>query len=479
MMSDNKVTYQEVDFLLPAQRFNIQFSYVSQKGLPFIREFVLRLVHVAPMSKAHISTYFGLSRRETEEAISDLVQRGELTLSPDGRLTLTDKSNGYFVEIGETPQLSTVQDSGATLSFDLATFSCFSNQNVQDKWKTGISLKVDDSNASQSEKLVEKHFQQQFNQILDKGYLSHLLAQDGKEQPSIYTVNSVNKLRQFPMRVTTEFQMDNEGKAVEREDYEELNSSEYVHELMAIELSRLSSLNNTMSIFKSMVSLGDEDTLKLFDSKTNLVNPKYIEDMQAMEEHSVIGRTTFLGPIYSKANWEKLQKVLAPVLNNRIKSKADVGNSCFSWIAPSDPYWAKSEQFTSSLSSFIDRSSTKKGKQLYKPVLYVPVADELDSRVANQWKHELGQFHTDTRGLAEGFLDGNVEILHLEDEVAVVIYHFSQPETLPVTMPLGFISTDKATVAKIGELISDYIKGSSSFDRPNDCGSISSIAENR
>jgi hypothetical protein len=280
------------------------------------------------------------------------------------------------------------------------------------------------------------------------------------------------------MRVTTEFQMDNEGKAVEREDYEELNSSEYVHELMAIELSRLSSLNNTMSIFKSMVSLGDEDTLKLFDSKTNLVNPKYIEDMQAMEEHSVIGRTTFLGPIYSKANWGKLQKVLAPVLNKRIKSKADIGNSCFTWIAPSDPYWAKSDRFTSSLSEFIHRSSTKE-KQLYKPVLYVPVTDELDSRVAKQWKNELGQFHKDTKGLAEGFLDGNVEILHLEDEVAVVIYHFSQPETLPVTMPLGFISTDKAIVAKIGELMIGYINGSSSFDKPNDCGSISSIAENR
>ena len=140
MISENKVTYHEVDFLLPAQRFNIQFSYVSKKGLPFIREFVLRLVHVASMSKSQISKYFGLSRRETEEAISDLVQRGELTLSDDGRLTLTDKSNGYFSEIGEIPQLSTVQDSGATLSFDLATFSCFSNQNIQEKEQFNKSL---------------------------------------------------------------------------------------------------------------------------------------------------------------------------------------------------------------------------------------------------------------------------------------------------------------------------------------------------
>ncbi|WP_345847678.1 hypothetical protein [Shewanella algae] len=478
MMSDNKVTYHEVDFLLPAQRFNIQFSYVSQKGLPFVREFVLRLVHVSPMSKAQISTYFGFSRHETEEAISDLVQRGELTLSPDGRLVLTEKSQGYFSEIGEIPQLSTVQDSGATLSFDLATFSCFSNKNVQDKWKAGISLKIDNSNASQSEKLVEKHFQHQFNQILDKGYLSHLQTQDGKEQPSVYTVNSVNKLRQLPLRLTTEFQMDIDGKSVEREDYEELISSECVHELMAIELSRLSSINNSMSIFKSMFSLGDEDTMKLFDSKTNLINPKYIEDLQTMEEYSDSGRTTFLGPIYSKANWEMLQKVLAPVLKKRIKSKADIGHSCFTWIAPSDPYWAKSKRFASSLSEFIHKSSTKE-KRLYKPVLYVPVSDARDSRVAKQWKHELGQFHRESKGIAEGFLDGNVEILHLEDEVVVVIYHFSQPETLSVTMPLGFISTNKATVAKIGKLMIDYVNGSSSFDKSNDCGSISSIAEHR
>lgn len=476
MMTDNTVTYHEIDFLLPAQRFNIQFSYVSQRGLPFIREFVLRLVHVAPMSKAQISTYFGLSRRETEEAISDLVQRGELTLSPEGRLTLTEKSSGYFSEIGEIPQLSAIQDSGATLSFDLATFSCFSNQNVQDKWKDGISLNIDNSNASQSEKLVEKHFQHQFNQILDKGYLSHIQTQDGKEQPSIYTVNSVNKLRQLPLRLTTTFQMDNDGKAVEREDYEELNSSECVHELVAIELSRLSTLNNSMSIFKSMLSLSDEETLKLFDSKTNLFHPNYLEDMRALEEHTASGRTTFLGPIYSKSNWDQLQKSLVPVLNERIKSKADTGGSRFIWIAPSDPYWAKSGRFSSSLSDFIRKSSTKQ-KKLYDPVLYVPVSDDKDFRVARQWRHELGQFHDHARGLAEGFLDGNIEILHLEEEVAVVIYHFRQPDTLPVTMPLGFMTTNKEWVTKLGKLVNNYVKGSSAFDKPNDCGTISSIAK--
>ena len=412
MISDNKVTYHEVDFLLPAQRFNIQFSYVSQKGLPFIREFVLRLVHVASMSKAQIATYFGLTHRETEEAISDLVQRGELTLSSDGRLALTDKSNGYFSEVGEIPHLSTIQDSGCTLSFDLATFSCFSNQAFQDHWRGGVTLKVDDNNISQSEKLVEKHFQYQFNQILDKGYLSHLQVQVGKEQPSIYTVNSVNKLRQIPLRLTTEFKMDSDGKAVEREDYEQLNSSECVHELMAVEIARLSRHNNTMSIFKA--------------------------------------------------------------LNQRIRDKTDYGGSPFIWVAPSDPYWSKSIRFISSLSNFLSKSATK-DKQLYKPVLYVPVRDAADARVARQWKYELGQFHEYAKGLVEGLLDGNVEILHLEDELSAVIYHISQPEILPVTMPLGFITTNKETVKIIGTLVTEYIKGTTGFDKFHDCGAISAM----
>lgn len=77
---------------------------------------------------------------------------------------------------------------------------------------------------------------------------------------------------------------------------------------------------------------------------------------------------------------------------------------------------------------------------------YRTLSDDKDFRAARRWKHELGNFHDHARGLAEGFLDGNIEILHLEDEVAVVIYHFRQPETLPVTMPLGFMTTNKELV---------------------------------
>ncbi len=477
-MSDTKTYYHEIDFLLPAQRFSIQFSYITQRGLPFIREFVLRLVHIAPMSKQQVANYFGLSKREIDETIDDLVARGEMTLSKEGRLTLTDKSKGYFPDIGEVPQLSITQESSATLCFDLATFSCFSNQNVHDKWRAGVSLRIDDSNAANSEKLAEKHFQQQFNQILDKGYLPSHVTQEGSEQPTVYTVKSVNKLRQLPLRLNTEFQMDIDGKPVERDDYEELINSDRIHELIATELSSLTKGNNLMSIIKSMSTIGDENTLKLFDSNTNAFNPRYMKDMLALEEHNKSGRLTLLGPVYSQNNWDAFNKIFGPILLKRIKGKADTSTSRLTWIAPSDPFWAKSDRFVSCLSDLIVKASTK-NKILYKPVMYLPVADKNDTRAAKQWLNEFRDFKDNIKCLAEGFFDGNVEVIHLEDELVVVIYHFSHPEALPVSMPVGFISTDEDLVTKLGNLVFEYIEGMSSFDNANDCGYIASLVNSR
>ncbi len=468
---ENTVTYHEIDFLLPAQRFNINFSYIAQKGLPFVREFVLRLVHVAPMSRRQIATFFGFSRKETEEAIADLIDRGELTLSGSGRLMLTEKSGGYFTDIGEVPHLSLLRDSGACLSFDLATFTCLGKDIISDKWKTGISINVEDEKASKSEALVEKHFQYQFHEILNNGLLSKSLVQEKLDSPTVYTVNSVHKIKQLPLRLSAKFEMNMEGRSVEREDFEMLNSSDYVHEQIAVELNRVARPSNFMDIAKAMLEIGDSETLKLFDSKTSSLNPQFLDDLTRLESNSQITRTTFLGPIYSVANWGILQKHLAPILASRIETKTDVGQDSFTWLAPSDPYWNKSNRLLVSISDFLNKAATK-DKELYSPTIYLPVSGQDDRRSVNQWKHDLEPYLDQARGLMEGFLDGNVEIMHFEKELVVVVYHMSLPDTYPITLPLGFISADKEIVSSIGKLVKTYVQGNSGIDRTNDCGFI-------
>ncbi len=474
---ENTTIYHEIDFLLPAQRFNINFSYITQKGLPFVREFVLRLIHLAPMSMSQIATFFGFSRKEVQEAIDDLVERGELTLSENGRLTLTEKSSGYFTELGEVPRLSLLRDSTSCLSFDLATFSCLGKDNSSEKWKAGLSIKVDDENASCSESQVEKHFQRQFHEILQKGFLSRSLTQDEKDSPTVYTVNSVNKIKQMPVRLPVQFKIDADGRSVEREDFEKLKSSDYVHERISLELDRLARPSNFGEIAKAMLDIGDGDTLKLFDSKGSSVSLQFFEDLAKLEANSQKKRTTFLGPIYSSANWELLQKHLAPIIKARRESKADVGQTPFLWLAPSDPYWGKSSNLQVRVSEILSMASTKE-KRLYSPAIYLPVSGPDDQKTARQWKWEFDPNSDKVYGLIEGFLGGNVEVMHFEGEFVAVVYHVSLPDSYPVSLPIGFISADKDVVSSVGRLVTTYLEGSSGFERPNDCGLLSRFGRN-
>lgn len=471
---ENTTVYHEIDFLLPAQRFNINFSYVTQKGLPFVREFVLRLIHLAPMSMSQVATFFGFTRNEVQEAIDDLVERGELTLSENGRLTLTEKSKSYFSELGEVPRLSLLRDSTACLSFDLATFSCLGKDNSPEKWKAGLAIKIDDENVSCSEAQVEKHFQRQFHEILQKGFLSRSLTQDEKDSPSVYTVNSVNKIKQMPLRLPVQFKVDADGSSVEREDFDVLQCSDYVHERISVELDRLARPSNFGEIAKAMLDIGDGDTLRLFDSNGKSVNLHFLEDLEKLESNNLRKRTTFLGPIYSLANWELLQKHLAPIIKARRESKSDVGQTPLLWVAPSDPYWGKSGSLQSRVSELLSMASTKERK-LYSPTIYLPVSGPDDQKTARQWKREFDLYADKVHGLIEGFLGGNVEIIGLEGEFVVVVYHVSLPESYPVTLPIGFISADKDVMSSVWRLITSYVRGSSGFDRQNDCGLLSRL----
>ena len=426
---------------------------------------------------SQVATFFGFTRKEVQEAIDDLVERGELTLSENGRLTLTEKSSGYFTELGEVPRLSLLRDSTACLSFDLATFSCLGKDNSSEKSKAGISIKVDDENASCSETQVEKHFQRQFHEILQKGFLSRSLTQDEKDSPTVYTVNSVNKIKQMPVRLPVQFKVDTDGRSVEREDFEKLKNSDYVHERISLELDRLGRPSNFGEIAKAMLDIGDGETLKLFDSKGSSVSLQFFEDLARLEANSQKKRTTFLGPIYSSANWGLLQKHLAPIIKARRESKADVGQTPFLWLAPSDPYWGKSSNLQVRVSEILSMASTKE-KRLYSPTIYLPVSGPDDQKTARQWKWEFDPNSDKVYGLIEGFLGGNVEVMHFEGEFVAVVYHVSLPDSYPVSLPIGFISADKDVVSSVGRLITTYLECSSGFERPNDCGLLSRFGRN-
>lgn len=473
MSQVNNIMYHQVDFLLPVHRFNIRFSYVTKKGLPFIREFVLRLIHIAPMMPAEVAAYFGFSKRELDEAVNDLIDKGDLQFTDGGYIDLTTKSRGYFVGLGSIPQVSALLESGGAFAFELAGFNCVGRKRTHEKWRMGLKLEVPNETVAGSEKIAKSKFQKDFYRIQEKGYWQHASQEEKPERPSIYTMESVRKIGQEPLRLTSNFSIGQEGIPVEREDFDLLDDSSSIQDFVTDAVIRAQKPVNFTQIAKAMRALEDVNTNTLFNSHS-----VDISKVMLGQQSGQIGGgkwVPFLGPVYAQDNWRLIHEYLHQKLSIQIKDKQETRD--FVWIAPSDSFWGKSLRTSAVYDSLIDAAVTK-GKnpvRLYNPKLYVPVQDASDRQAIGSWKQDFPTNHSNVYGLVEGFLDGNVEVMLLPGHLAVICYHISRPESLPVTLPVGFITTDQAKLKIVEALIEDYIGGFVSFDSPRELGPLSKL----
>ncbi len=473
MKEDIKLNYHEVDFIIPVQRFNFQFSYVTKQGLSFIREFVLRLVQLAPMKLVQIASYLGLNKLEVNEAVSDLMDKGDLFFNELGLVQLTPQSMGYFDGIGNPPKTSSIQETGATLSFELCGFNCIGTKRNSDGWHSGIKLNIDNEKLSQTEELSKSIFQKTFYQLLDNDYLKGVRSEEGV-RPSIYTIDSVSKLSQDTMRLTCYFSLDEDGCAIEREDFDILDDSSKAHEAITSSLSQSQKGLNIEDIAKAMNCFGDSWTKGLFNNNSIDIaafGQKYAESL--IDEDKPL---LFVGPLYSQNNWKNVSKFLND-LPSRYKKSKDKTVKKLTWIAPSDTFWGKSKLLEVRLNE-LEHAQLTEGEnpqRIFTPSIYLPLSDTTDRRAIGSWKSDLRKGSNNLYGLLEGFLGGSVEILVLEGVFAVVCYHVSRPDTLPVTLPVGFVTSDLKLINKISEVAFDYIKGTSPFNNNNDLGLLGKL----
>lgn len=473
-MSENlKLNYHEVDFIVPIHRFNIQFSYVTKQGLSFIREFVLRLVQLAPMKPSQIALYIGLNKTEVSEAISDLMDKGDLRFNEQGNVELTPQSEGYFSGLGKPPQISSILETSVTLSFELCGFNCIGSKRKTDGWKNGVELKIDAQRLSQTEELAKSFFQKEFYQYFDKKFLSGVKT-EGSDRPSIYAISSVRKVATDSLRVSCKFNIDIDGRAIERDDFDVLSDSTEVHELITKTLGQNKKESNIQSIAYAMKSIGDYWTKDIFNDNS--------VDLVLFAHHSAESSVNdkkpkiFVGPIYSNENFDFVFDKIKNAVTKFDKSKDKMIKS-FKWIAPSDSYWGQSSRIISILNEIEDYQLTKgdNAQRIFQPEIYLPLSDTSDKNALWRWKRNFGDNSQNIYAIIEGFMGGNVEVIYLENEFVVVCYHISRPETLPVTMPIGFISTDVKLIREISKMADEYINSISSYNKPNNLGLLKNL----
>lgn len=465
----DKIPYQEIDFLVPAQCFRIQFSYATKQGLSFIREFMLRIISLSPIEHKHLAEYFGLSKRELDAAVSDLLERGDIRILTNGLITLTQQSENYFESMGGNLQVSEIVSTTDTFCFEMADFNYIGNKKSNEKWKNGMPISIPPEQLAISEQLAKKHFQSQFYSLFDAGKLDKLKKKDDKNnRPTIYKIESVHKLFQTPLRIKQKFSIDIEGTNLEREYLDEYQETTNLDELITKTIYNSAKGNNIEAIFSAMDSLEDTWSRKLL-TKNNYIDVTSFLQERGKTEYGKLKTVPFIGNICLENNWNLIKEKLDSILSKLKKQHLDSVDDLI-WIAPSDSFWGKNDNFIGYFDDLIKKSKDK--KTFYRPKFYVPLSSEDNKYEKDKWKRECSDIDKFVYGLIEGFLDGNVEIILLPKRLVVVCYHFSIPDVYSITFPLGFISTEENMLKKVELLAQEYISGFVEADKPRNLGLI-------
>ncbi|MFZ3418640.1 hypothetical protein [Vibrio harveyi] len=459
MMSEvDHITYNEVEFLIPAYRFNIRFSYVTQKALPFIREFILRLVHLGELEPISISEYFGLSEREVREALRDLIERGDLKYTEQGRLKLTEQAKKYFSEYGGALKVTDLASTGVVLGFESTAFNCVSShtERLDNDWSFGFRLDVPSENIAKRERLANQAFQRQFSQLVEEKYLDNIKSTSALGRLRIYKLDSIRQVAQGPFRIKLSFKMDEFGRAIEREDLEQLKNSSTADELITNAIHQNTGINNIHEILGACEILGDTKTKDFITERgIDVSGLKEFSNQNLGKESDFI---PFIGALYTEGNWKLLESQFKRIRDKLARNHQD-GTKELSWLFPSTALWGKSSELSTRLQQIIDQRKTsgKKAKALYKPAFFAPVSGPDARGERNHWKNELSSYLDYTNNYVEGLLGGSVETLCIENELAVVVYHINLPDVYPVSVPLGFMTCEPRLVNRISDGVKEYL----------------------
>lgn len=443
-MSKQNITYNQIDFVVKAPRFRIVFSYMSDKGVAFVREYLLRLLKITPCKPAQIAQYFGFSQHETEVALADLEQHKWIIWQNDGLIALSAEGQRLFQENQDSPHIPTLKECGGEYHMELLDRNFLKKNDCDKNRQQAIELDIEPKLLSESSEITRKTFQNRFQQLME----DDIIDLDEKDI-SLYKIDAIEpKGAPDYFRFTQQFELLPEtGEAKERHDVPTITHQENIQQAITKQLVRFGHHDNLRELRNSMEEIGDDDTLKvLFGGKLD-----FTEFLKVYQKYEQQNGLYFLGQIYHQENlFEQISQILDKP-NKKSPKK-------LYWLAPSDIYWGKQRKIHDKIQNLIDKQ-----KNGYDFRLYLPLLSERNQHEKQEWLNHFKDISDKVLyGFCEGFLDGNTEILFLEDKFAVVCYH-AKLSSYPVTLPIGFLTTQKSTVKHIVELVEAYL-GSARFN---------------
>lgn len=449
-MDKNKIVYNKIDFIVKAPRFRIAFSYTDQEGLSFIREFLLKLLKLKSCTPEDIAGYLGLSEKETLIAIDDLIVKEWVQWKDGNVIELTANGSLLFKESdNKSPQIPTLSENTNIYSMELIGNNFISKQMISRFDNYSIELPVDNEKLSQSKMIAKDVFQQDFLYYKEENIID---ISDKDESARLYKVDFIEQIGNSYFNFTQDFSFFSDtGEQAERADIVNIKNTDQIEQSIT-KILNLGRSSNLSEIYQSAQKIGDLKPLQVI-SQDHFDIHKFLLLRNDYEKQN---KLLFVGQIYHQKDLcDEIQDIL-----RRLEHK----NSTLqlNWVVPSDIYWGKQKQIHS-LFDMLNQGSKRKVKeknyQLYDFKTYVPLP--LDERTQRKERNDWKRFFRELKklplhGFLEGFLEGNVEIIILENHFVIVCYHLILSE-YDLTLPIGFMTKEINEIKQVKQLIDTYL----------------------
>lgn len=461
-MEDNYIEFNEVDYIVPAETYSIEYSYLSKQGFPFTKDFLLRTIYISPLSKFELASFFGFSQIELNAAIEEPIDKGELFYLEDGRLSLTTLAKGYFSTSEDKPMVEKPQSRTSQVTFELFGFNKVRNQH--ENWNNGLRLNVNHEIQSMSEQHARSKFAKNFQRFLEDGELGNIKTHDNL-LPSLYSVDNVKRKKTIAHRIKRKFEINFDNKLKPFYVDKLYGNDEAITCGIAQETDFIQLGNNLDSIQQAWDVFEDMSVARFI--KTDEI------DFRGMiaEMANSSGNKPYellIGPLYGRQPWAKITQALKGIKPLKQKGSLRV----LSWVGPNSRYWGNSDSFHNAKETLLATQKNSKGTN-YQLTVYLPCDDhfKVKQNAVREWKQRIGKLDS-CEGILNGLFDGSVEVLLLENEFAAVNYHILMPEISPVHIPLGYFTKDKQLIKRIAKVVNDFLTGSIAHDKPNLIGSL-------
>lgn len=439
-----------ITVLIPARSYNIRCAWTSEKPLSAIELFAGKLLLVFDeLLPSELQGYFGLSDREREVLIEDMLENRLISIKPNGALEagsiLRHRSNG---DLNIDPMLVQYDERVEQVIFELLSMSVRAKSRMMFGLPE-IPLPQDKKNLKTD--IVLEAFNRQYRSYLE---LTRN-AEHEKKRTHLYKIMGCDAKSTIQIAVDIEFSYEPSNSP---EPKRTINSKEKVSAIKRRPLSY--ELESKIADYLGSKDLNMESVN--FSDFCKLVNDNVLIDyaeefdfdysnwMRARENNKTGYGTpetrAIFGPIYLPEN----RKTIISWLRTRLKASDSINPKKAIWYTSDVPLWgANSDDISEFTRKFEETLSYGEEDNCSLTTLHLDIGEGSQWALKKEFSSKIN--HGVVVHGAVPF--DRIEILFVPGILAVVQYHGQPNQGSCVTLPIGYLTVEDERLALIEKFV--------------------------